>query len=198
MNSDRSHILETTDPMTTRMHRQIASIAVDIAYLGSCITEVEHELATNTAILKGNAYDTIGPSGAGVSDPTAAAALTPDPIRQDHDRLRNILTTIANLTHEATVIASNHRSPDPATLKRNLRHLAANGEPGCDNHTRINEWTPIYRTGTVGDRLPARHALCRACYDFVGIHNRLPSRKELTRARHTGKLQIIGPPAPVR
>lgn len=173
--------------MTTRLHRQIATTTIDIAYLASCIAEVEAELHTKLAGLKGVTYDGPGATSNGHSDPTAQVALTPDPARHDLDRLTRAINQLATIAHTAATIASNHRTPDPAKLRRNLQTLTANGDPGCELHARIGVWAVVYRTGTVAGRLNEKTKLCRACYDFVGINDRPPSKRELNTAKRTGK-----------
>lgn len=179
--------------MTTRLHRQLASIAVDIAYLGSCITEVEAELATKIVDLQGVAYDGSG-IRSGISDPTARAALAPSGARHDLDRLHDAIRRAEAAIRDAAAIATNHRTQDPATLRRNLRRLIADGEPGCELHARVGVWVPVYRSGTVAGRLREKTALCRACYDFIGTNDRAPSKKELNAEKRTGKLRPVDAP----
>lgn len=173
--------------MTSRLHRQLASTITDLAWLARHITEVEAELVTKSTVLQGIAYDGAGTPGSGISDPTGAAALAPSGARHDLDELTQLVDRLQRTAHAAVALASNHRTQDPAKLRRNLRHLVAEGEPGCELHARVGVWVPVYRAGTVAGRLNEKTALCRACYDFVGTNDRTPSKRELNIEKRTGK-----------
>jgi hypothetical protein len=114
------------------------------------------------------------------SDPTGQAAVTPpprDPVRADARRFLRLLASIEADLASAVLLITRQVTPN-------------DGDPGCDSCAHIPaasgkpRWEPVdprvkSRTD-VGCRLDTPRWLCRWCRDFVGIHDRLPNRDELT------------------
>jgi hypothetical protein len=112
---------------------------------------------------------------------TAANALPHiNPTNQDAHRIDHAAQTIQRITVETL----NTRPPTP----KDLAHLAADGQPGCQSCARIKWWNdPNYNTGrptNLGGLLPEPWLLCRPCQTFTINNDRPPTRNELDHRRN--------------
>ncbi len=155
----------------------------DQAHLAALIAIIQHNLR-NTIVehLNGQpraqAYDSDRTSsGAGPSDPTYTAAVTPDRARTDlelhdqaADRAYRALLTLAGLsdkylpTHE----------PRRGTIQAETRGCIWHDQAGVEQHQ------PVWRKSDCGF-LPAALPLCRPCWDYAHAHGERPTNEQLIR-----------------
>lgn len=166
----------------------------DQAHLAALIAIVQNNLrATIVEHLNGQpraqAYDSDRTSsGAGPSDPTYTAAVTPDRARTDlelHDqavdRAYRALLTLAGLsdkyipTHE----------PRRGTMQADTKGCTLHDRAGITEHQPAKHCTDFASVLTTPLRQPID--VCLACYNQTRATGQLPTTEELVRHHRTGK-----------
>lgn len=137
-------------------------------------------------------YDTDRVSGHTSSDPTATAALTPDPAANDYRQLQHQMAQARRALEHAITILHTY-TPRPPTEHERQRMATVN-EPHCESCARVEvakgipRWElPFTQEKTTVTGLLAEPAwLCRWCWDHVSMTGCKPSTDELDQ-HHSGQ-----------
>ena len=137
-------------------------------------------------------YDTDRVAGHTSSDPTATAALTPDPAAIDLRQLQHQMTQARRVLEHAITILHTY-TPRPPTEHERQRMATAN-EPHCESCARVEvakgipRWEPplTQEKTTVTDLLGEPAWLCRWCWEHVSMTGHKPSTDELEQ-HHSGQ-----------
>jgi hypothetical protein len=137
-------------------------------------------------------YDTDKVTASGTSDPTARAALQPDPAATDLARFDAALELSRTALTRAADILRQWTPRHPTDLERH--RMATTNEPHCESCARteaakgIPRWEPPLTTErtTVAGSLTEPAWLCRWCYDHAARTGLRPTVQELEQ-HHEGR-----------
>ena len=91
----------------------------------------------------------------GVSDPTAAAVLTPDEVRQDRDKLTTLITAAHDLLAEADTIRTRYMTTTKEVQRHNQALTKCANMHGCPD-----------------DSWATKAGRCSTCYEYNRVNQR--------------------------
>ncbi|HET7325982.1 MAG TPA: hypothetical protein VFJ14_01715 [Nocardioidaceae bacterium] len=170
-----------------RLNRCEVTAAAVNTRLGPVLTNMRDAMVGHP---RSGGYEPTGRSG--VSDPTGRDGIRFDEAQAARRELERLVTIAADALAAAARIASNYLPLSSRQAAELSRLASANAEPGCQSCARVGVWSPVHvNSSDVGGRLDALKSLCRPCWRFVGVNDRLPSRAEMELWRDTGKLRPL-------